>query len=110
MDVKDLTIGEILAGLKGKEFSATELVEGYLGWIAAVDKKIGAFLTVTEKEAKGAAEEADRAIVSLGDVAFEKRPFLGVPIAYKDLYLTEGVRTTAGSSSRASARRWGTAS
>ncbi|GAB4431625.1 MAG: Asp-tRNA(Asn)/Glu-tRNA(Gln) amidotransferase subunit GatA [Anaerolineae bacterium] len=51
-----------------------------------------AFLTVTEEEALTAADEADRRLAA-GDSA----PLLGIPLAIKDVLMTRGIPTTAGS-------------
>ena len=97
MKVDDLTLTRILDGYKRRDFSVEEVVKGYLGRIEKLDKKVGAFLTVTKEEALGLARETDKRIESLGEEAFFERPLLGVPVAFKDLYLTKGVRTMAGS-------------
>lgn len=96
MEIHELSIKELQDGLRNEEFSVKEVVSAYLDRIAEFDKDIGAFLTV----ANGALEEAEKAdkqINQLGHRAFYDFPLLGVPLAHKDLYLTEGIRTTAGS-------------
>src|SRR5436190_11105109 len=70
------------------EVAAVELVEAYARRIEALDGRLGSYLTLCLDRA---ADEA-RAIRP-GDA----RPFAGVPISIKDLYDTEGVRTTYGS-------------
>jgi len=95
MDIP-LTIKETQVGLKKKKFSAVELVDGYLKNIAKSDKDINSFVTVTEEVAYAQAKKADRLILDYGDKAFEDYPLLGVTVAHKDLFLTKGIRTTAG--------------
>lgn len=92
MNLNELTLTEALAGLERKDFSSVELTKACLERIKAVDPNLNAFITVTEE---GALMEAVRA-----DEKREKGetlPLLGIPIAFKDLYLTQGVTTTAGS-------------
>ncbi len=86
-----LTITEALSGLKKKDFTATELVTAH---IAQVEKRrdLNAFITETPERALAAAKGSDARIA-----AGTMRPLEGVPIAMKDLFCTNGVKTTAGS-------------
>ena len=90
--INHLTIENALKGLADKQFSSVELTNACIRQIHRHDKALGAFLTVIEKEALVKAKQADDA---LGNGV--EKPLLGIPIALKDMYLTEGVRTTAGS-------------
>jgi len=92
-----LTIKETQAGLLERKFTASQLVDAYLNRISRFDKELNSFLTVSEKEAYSQAKKVDRLIDQLGEVALERRPLLGVVVAHKDLFLTKGIRTTAGS-------------
>ena len=84
-----LTIKETQEGLMNKKFSAVELVDSYLARINKYNKDLNIFLTVTEEEAYKKAKWADKILSNY--------PLLGVTVAHKDLFLTKGVRTTAGS-------------
>ena len=92
-----LTIKETQEGLKEKKFKATELVKEYIARIKKYDKGLNSFLTVSEEVAFETASKVDQALENSGEDAFGKYPLLGVAIAHKDLFLTKGVRTTAGS-------------
>ncbi len=92
-----LTIKETQEGLIGKKFSAVELIDSYLTRINKYNKKLNIFLTVTQEVAYTQAKKADRLICDYGNKAFADYPLLGVTVAHKDLFLTKGVRTTAGS-------------
>lgn len=96
MEIIDFSVTELREGLRKKKFSAKDVVSGYLDRIAEFDNEIGAFLTVVDG-VLDQAEKADKRIGELGNRAFADFPLLGIPIAHKDLYLTEGIRTTAGS-------------
>lgn len=85
-----LTIKETQEGLKSKKFSAIELVDSYLGQIKTYNNEYNIFLTVTEENAYKKAKELDKA------GAYDN-PLSGVVTSYKDIFLTEGVRTTAAS-------------
>lgn len=97
MEIHELSIIEFREGLLKKKFSAKEAVLECFERIKKYDGEIQAFITLREEEAIGEAEEADERIRELGDRAFEEFPLLGIPIAHKDLYLTKGIKTTAGS-------------
>ncbi|MFZ3301808.1 MAG: amidase family protein, partial [Microgenomates group bacterium] len=85
-----LTIKETQEGLKSKKFSAVELVDSYLAQIEKYNKEYNIFLTVTEEIAYKKAKELD-------NVGIYGNPLSGVVASYKDIFLTEGVRTTAAS-------------
>jgi len=86
------TLTEMAAGLRAREFSSVELVTEALARIEASQGTLNAFVTVTGERALAEAAEADR---RLG--AGTAGPLLGVPIAHKDIFCTEGVLTTCGS-------------
>ncbi len=91
MELNQLTIEEAKEGLSKKKFSSVDLTKACLAQIKKYDGKINAFITVCEKEALQQAKEADRII------NHKHMPLLGIPIGVKDLYLTKGIKTTAGS-------------
>ncbi len=95
MALSDLSVKEIQAGLASKEFSAQEVAQESLARIASVDKKIHAFLEVTEQQALDAARQVDEAIAA---GTFDKMgPLAGVPVAFKDNMNLEGTHTTCSS-------------
>jgi aspartyl-tRNA(Asn)/glutamyl-tRNA(Gln) amidotransferase subunit A len=85
------TLIEVKDALAAKRISSVELTQTYLARIAA-HSHLGSFITVCEDSALEAARRADRAIAEQGH-----RQLLGVPIAHKDVFCTEGVRTTCAS-------------
>jgi aspartyl-tRNA(Asn)/glutamyl-tRNA(Gln) amidotransferase subunit A len=85
-----LTIAEASRLIASKKLSPVELTKAMLARIAAIDPRLNAFLTVTEKPALAAARAAERAVM-----AGQRGPLLGIPMAYKDIYETAGVPTTA---------------
>lgn len=84
-----LTIKETQEGLQNKDYSAVELVDAYLSRINRFNKEYNIFLTVSEDKAYAKAKEIDK--------SEKKLPLSGAVVGYKDIFLTEGVRTTAGS-------------
>lgn len=92
-----LNIKDTQKGLLEKDFSAVELVEYYLNRIDKFDKGLNSFITITEEVAYGQAKKIDEVVAELGEEALVKHPLLGVTVAYKDMFLTQGVRTTAAS-------------
>lgn len=79
--------------VRRREVSARELTEAHLTRIDAVDGLLRAFLMVDREGALARAEAVDRAL----DSGAELGPLAGVPIALKDILVTEGIPTTAGS-------------
>ncbi|MCB5293894.1 Asp-tRNA(Asn)/Glu-tRNA(Gln) amidotransferase subunit GatA [Arthrobacter sp. SO3] len=87
-----------LAGkLAAREVSAVEVTQAHLDRIAAVDGKVHAFLHVNTDEALAVAAEVDAIRAAGGAAAGELHALAGVPIAVKDLIVTIGQPTTAGS-------------
>jgi aspartyl-tRNA(Asn)/glutamyl-tRNA(Gln) amidotransferase subunit A len=92
MELTDLTIHELHDKLRSRELSALELTRRYLERIAAVDPRYNTFITVAEDAALVAAAAADERLAA-GDAG----PLTGIPLAVKDIFLTEGLRTTCAS-------------
>jgi aspartyl-tRNA(Asn)/glutamyl-tRNA(Gln) amidotransferase subunit A len=88
-DLIRLTAAEIAAHIAAGETSAVEVTQAHLDRIAAVDDRLHAFLHV---DTDGALAQAKR--VDAGEVT---GPLAGVPLALKDIVVTKGVPTTAGS-------------
>jgi aspartyl-tRNA(Asn)/glutamyl-tRNA(Gln) amidotransferase subunit A len=88
-----LTIDAVRSEIQGRKTSPFMLVEHYYEKIQRDDPKIGAYLTLCKERAMEKANEID-ALTAKG----EALPALaGVPVAIKDVMVTQGVRTTAGS-------------
>ncbi|MDT7536790.1 MAG: amidase [Actinomycetota bacterium] len=92
-DLHDLSALEQAAAVRSGQTSASELVEHYAQRIDKLDGDIGAFVTLTLDTAREQAAAADRAVKGKEALA----PLHGVPIAIKDLNMTEGVPTKLGS-------------
>ncbi|MGI4799785.1 MAG: Asp-tRNA(Asn)/Glu-tRNA(Gln) amidotransferase subunit GatA [Janthinobacterium lividum] len=88
----DLTLSAALAGLERGAFSSEEITKAHLDAIEALNPRLNAFITVTTEQALASARAAD--VARARGIA---GPLNGVPIAIKDLFCTEGVRTTAAS-------------
>ena len=88
----ELSIAQIAAALRSGQFTSVELTRHMLQRIEALDPSLNSFVTVTAEDALAAAAAADARLT-----AGEAGPLTGVPIAHKDIFCTEGVRTTCGS-------------
>lgn len=93
MSFHTLTIYEAHARLAARELSAVELTQSVLDRIQATDEHLHAYLSVCADEAFRQAEAADRSLAT----ETAPSPLCGIPIALKDVILTRGVRSTAGS-------------
>src|SRR5580765_595464 len=84
-----LTIANARDGLKQKQFSAAELADAHL---AAIEKarSLNAYVLETPERASAMAKAAD-ARIARGAAG----PLEGIPLAIKDMFCTQGVRTTA---------------
>ena len=88
------TAAEIAALVAAGKVSAVEVARAHLDRIAAVDARVHAFLHVDADGALAAAAVVD-ARRSAGEPPAS--PLAGVPLALKDVIVTEGVPTTCGS-------------
>ena len=79
--------------LQAGAVSSRQRTEACLARIAATDGRVGAFLAVTGERARRQADRSDQRRAAGGALG----PLDGVPLAVKDLFLTRGVPTTAGS-------------
>jgi aspartyl-tRNA(Asn)/glutamyl-tRNA(Gln) amidotransferase subunit A len=91
-DLWRLTAHEAHEKLRAKEFSSVELTQSVLDRVEAVESQVRAYITVTPELALQQAKEADAKYAS-GTAT----PLTGIPVAVKDLIVTKGTRTTAGS-------------
>ncbi|MHB8417914.1 MAG: Asp-tRNA(Asn)/Glu-tRNA(Gln) amidotransferase subunit GatA [Myxococcales bacterium] len=92
-DICELTLAELSAKLAARELSSVEATGAALARTAAVDPRVHAFLKVDEKGALAAAAASDGRLAAGRPLS----PLDGVPLALKDLFVTDGVETTAGS-------------
>jgi aspartyl-tRNA(Asn)/glutamyl-tRNA(Gln) amidotransferase subunit A len=92
MSLHTASIGELARGLAAGQYSAVELTRHFLDRIGRFNPALNAFVTVTAEQALAAAAAADasRAAGRAGTLT-------GVPIAHKDIFCTQGVKTSCGS-------------
>lgn len=92
MDLHSKSLSALAAGLEAGEFTSVELTEALLARIAAHDDKLNALITVTREQALAAAAraDADRAAGNAGALN-------GLPVIHKDIFCTQGIKTSCGS-------------
>ena len=90
-DLTGLTLKDALAGLKARRFSAVEIAQAHLDAIAAA-RVLNAYVLETPEKALAMARASDARLA-----AGQGGPLEGAPLGIKDLFCTEGVRSTAGS-------------
>src|SRR5690625_3603988 len=88
----DQTMAQLAQALQRGDFSSVELTRHYLDRIQRLDSTYNSFITVTETQALQQAAEADRRLAQ-GDAP----ALCGIPLAHKDLFCTDVVRTSCGS-------------
>ncbi len=86
------TIAELSRELAEKKISSVELTQLFLDRIRQHDKKLNSFVTVTEQLALKAAKEADE-----HRMKGQASALTGIPIAHKDIFCTDGIKTSCGS-------------
>ncbi len=89
-DLTKLTLAEARAGLAKKDFSSVELTQAHLDAIEQANGALNAYVLVTGEHALAQAKAADARLAKGAGGALE-----GLPIGHKDLFCTNGIRTTA---------------
>ncbi len=92
MSLHTKSLAQLAAGLKSREFSSVELTRMLLARIEAHQPQLNALISVTGPSAMQAAAVADGVLASGG-----AGPLTGIPLVHKDIFCTEGVRTTCAS-------------
>src|ERR1700726_1880158 len=87
-----LSIGELGEKLKSAQISSVELTRHFLARIERLNPALNALITHTAEQALEEAHVADRR-----RGAGEQGPLLGIPLIHKDIFCTDGVRTSCGS-------------
>ncbi len=88
-----MSVAELAAAVQSKQRSAVEVTRAYFAAIAAIDGQLGCYYRLDEAGALAQAEAVD-AKVARGE---DPGRLAGVPVGLKDLFVTPGVETTAGS-------------
>jgi aspartyl-tRNA(Asn)/glutamyl-tRNA(Gln) amidotransferase subunit A len=87
-----LSIGELAERLATKQISSVELTRHFLARIERFNPELNALITLTADEALASARDADQR-----RAAGEHGSLLGIPLIHKDIFCTDGVRTSCGS-------------
>lgn len=90
-DITKLTLQQTIAGLKSKQFSATEIVSAYIKNIEN-NNNLNAYITTDFENSLKKAKLADEKIAQQQSLTLE-----GIPVAIKDLFCTKNLKTTCGS-------------
>ena len=85
------SLRELAHGLENNDFSSVELTQYFLDRIEA-SKDINAFVTVDADTSLQQAAEADKILA-----AGKGQALTGIPLAHKDIFCTDGLRTSCGS-------------
>ena len=88
-NITNQSLSEILKSIKSKKISSLELTQAYIKNIENA-KKLNAFVTTTFDQALENAKKFD-------NKPNNEQLLSGIPLAVKDLFCTENVKTTAGS-------------
>ncbi|MGH1359431.1 MAG: Asp-tRNA(Asn)/Glu-tRNA(Gln) amidotransferase subunit GatA [Burkholderiaceae bacterium] len=90
MALHELSVAELTQQLQARSVSSVDLAKHYLARIEA--SRLNAFIDVRPELTLAQAEAADQRLA-----AGDKTPLLGMPVAHKDIFVTQGWRSTAGS-------------
>src|ERR1700687_3185081 len=87
-----LSLGELGRSLRSGQISSVDITRHFLGRIERLNPALNALITLTAESALEAAVAADAR-----RAAGEQGPLLGIPLIHKDIFCTDGVRTSCGS-------------
>lgn len=88
-----MRIRELQTKLAKKEISSVEATQYYLKRIVTLNPKLNCYITLCESEALAAAKASDERRAA----GKATHPLDGIPIALKDIFVTEGIKTTCAS-------------
>ncbi len=91
-NLTQLTLSDALDGLRKRQFSSREITQAYLDEIEKANPHLNAYVVVTGEKALAMADASD---AQLGKTKGKVGRLEGAPLGVKDLFCTEGVRTTA---------------
>ena len=84
---------ELARRIRARELSPSDVMDAVLARIETLNPRLNAYCTVAADQARAAASEAEARLVRGDDVG----PLHGVPVSFKDMTVTAGIRTTWGS-------------
>ncbi len=93
LDINLLTAVSTRTAIEQRQVTATSLAEAFFEKIGVEDKNVHAYLTLSRERALAQAAKID----ALADKGEALPPLAGVPVAIKDVMVTKGLRSTAGS-------------
>lgn len=83
--------------IRTRKLSAVEVMKAHIAQVEKVNPKVNAIVTFLPEEALKAAKKLDAKLSRSKGGAADVGPLAGLPIAYKDMIVTKGIRTTYGS-------------
>jgi aspartyl-tRNA(Asn)/glutamyl-tRNA(Gln) amidotransferase subunit A len=86
------SITELRNDLRSKQYSSVELTQYFLDRIQQHDGALNCFISLTPEHALATARQADDQLARGVDL-----PLLGIPLAHKDIFCTNGIKTSCGS-------------
>jgi len=92
MSLHTKNLAELADELKNKNVSSVELTQHFLDRIDKFDGDLNSFVTVAKDHALAQAKQADE-VIAKGKAG----PLTGIPVAQKDIFCTEGIKTSCGS-------------
>ena len=92
-DLFDLTVAQAARRIRERELSSSALAEALIDRIQRLDPILKAWVTVDREEVLDTARQRDQELDAHGP----RGPLHGIPVGLKDIFYTEGMKTTAGS-------------
>lgn len=86
------TIAQMIKDLNAKTYSSVELTQSFLARIKKYDNELNSFITICDEQALAQAKQADEQ-----RAAGKASNLCGIPVAQKDIFCTDGIKTTCGS-------------